>query len=120
MAESFSNSLTRAAGSVNSASGGAVGVTTNLITGISTSGVSVGDLIDNANFIAGTKVATIGASLVTADRDSTNSSAASSQIVKFLGMTTAFTSASSTKSILIGGTFANNTKQSGQSDCSCF
>jgi len=109
MAESFSNSLTRAAGSVNSASGGAIGVTTNLITGVSTSGVSVGDLIDNANYIAGTKVATIGASLVTADRDSTNSGAASSQIVKFLGMTTAFTSASSTKSILIGGTFANNT-----------
>ena len=109
MAESFSNSLTRAAGSVNSASGGAIGVTTNLITGISTSGVSVGDLIDNANYIAGTKVATIGASLVTADRDSTNSGAASSQIVKFLGMTTAFTSASSTKSILIGGTFANLT-----------
>ena len=62
----------------------------HLITGISTSGVSVGDLIDNANFIAGTKVATIGASLVTADRDSTNSGA-SSQIVKFLEMTTAFT-----------------------------
>ena len=69
MAESFSNSLTRAAGSVNSASGGAIGVTTNLITGVSTSGVSVGDLIDNANYIAGTKVSTIGASLVTADRD---------------------------------------------------
>lgn len=112
MAESFSNSLTRAAGSVNSVSTGAIGITTNLITGISTSGVSVGDLVDNGNYIAGTKVSSIGASQIIADRDSTNSASASSQAVKFLGMTTAFTSASATKSILIGGTFANNTNNS--------
>jgi hypothetical protein len=109
MAESFSNALSRAAGIVTTSSAGSIGITTNLITGISTSLVSVGDLVDNGNFIAGTKVATIGSGEVTADRDSTNTAAASSQIVRFLGVTTAYTSPAATKSILIGGTFANNT-----------
>lgn len=109
MAESFSNALTRAAGIVTTSSAGSIGITTNLITGISTGVVSVGDLIDNTNFIAGTKVATIGAGQVTADRNSTNTSATSSQTVRFLGVTTAYTSPAATKSILIGGTFANNT-----------
>ena len=40
MAEAFSNSLTRAAGIVTTSGSGAVGVTTNLITGISTVGVA--------------------------------------------------------------------------------
>jgi hypothetical protein len=109
MAESFSNALSRAAGIVTTSSAGSIGITTNLITGISTTSVSVGDLIDNANFIAGTKVSTIGSGQVTADRSSTNTAAASSQNVKFLGVTTVYTSPSATKSILIGGTFANNT-----------
>ena len=109
MAESFSNALTRAAGIVTTSSAGSIGITTNLITGISTGAVSVGNLIDNANFIAGTKVATIGAGQLTADRNSTNTSATTSQTVRFLGVTTAYTSAAATKSILIGGTFANNT-----------
>jgi hypothetical protein len=109
MAESFSNALTRAAGIVTTSSAGSIGVTTNLITGISTALVSVGDLIDNGNFIAGTKVATIGVGQVIADRNSTNTSSTSSQIVRFLGITTAYTSPAATKSILIGGTFANNT-----------
>jgi len=109
MAESFSNALTRAAGIVTTSSAGSIGVTTNLITGISTALVSVGDLIDNGNFIAGTKVATIGAGQVIADRNSTNTASTSSQIVRFLGITTAYTSPAATKSILIGGTFANNT-----------
>ena len=43
------------------------------------------------------------------DRASTNTASATSQIVKFLGVTTAYTSPSAVKSILIGGTFANNT-----------
>ena len=110
MAESFVNSVTRAVGVVTSSSAGAVGVQTNLITGITTTNVTVGDLIQNSNYIAGTKVASVvSTSSVTADRDSTNTTAASSQTVKFLGLTTAYTSAASTKSIIIGGTFANNT-----------
>ena len=109
MAESFSNALKRAAGIVTTSSSGSIGITTNLITGISTVGVAVSSLIDNANFIAGTKVSSIGVGQVVADRNSTNTAATTSQIVRFLGVTTAYTSPSGTKSILIGGTFANNT-----------
>ena len=58
----------------------------------------------------GTKVTAVGVASVTCDRDSTNTAAATSQNVKFLGVTTAYTS--SAKSILVGGTFANNTTQS--------
>ena len=111
MAEAFSNSVTRAAGIVSTSSSGAVGILTNLITGISTVDVAVNDLVDNTNFILGTKVSAIGVASVTCDRDSTNTSATSSQSVKFLGVTTAYTS-TSTKSILVGGTFANNTTSS--------
>jgi len=110
MAEAFSNKLTRAAGIVSTSSSGAVGVTSTWITGISTVGVAVSDLIDNQNFIAGTKVESIGIGTVYSDRASTNEAAASGQTFKFLGMTTAYTSAAATKSILIGGTFANNTE----------
>ena len=112
MAEAFSNKLTRAAGIVTTSTGGSIGVSTNIITGISTVGVAVSDLVVNSNFIAGSKVTVIGVSSVTVDRDSTNTAATSSQNVKFLGPTTAYTSASATKSILIGGTFANNTDNS--------
>ena len=109
MAESFVNSVTRAVGVVTSSSAGAVGVQTNLITGITTTNVTVGDIVHNSNYIAGTKVSSIGVNSTTVDRDSTNTTAASSQSVKYLGLTTAYTSASGTKSIIIGGTFANNT-----------
>ena len=114
MAEAFSNKLTRAAGIVTTSSSGAVGITSTIITGISTVGVAVSDLVDNTNFIAGTKVTGYGdaASQVVVDRASTNTVAASAQIFNFLGMTTAYTSAASTKSVLIGGTFANNTTNS--------
>lgn len=112
MAESFSNSVTRAAGIVTTSSAGSIGITTNLITGISTVGIAVSDLVDNTNFIAGSKVSSIGAGQVVVDRDSTNEAATSSQTVRFLGVTTAYTSPSGTKSILIGGTFANNTNNS--------
>ena len=111
MAEAFSNKLTRAAGIVTTATGGAIGITTNLITGISTVHVAVNDLVDTGNFILGTKVTNIGVSSVTCNRDSTNTTAATSQTVKFLGVTTAYTS-TGTKSILVGGTFANNTTSS--------
>ena len=113
MAEQFSNKLARAAGIVTSNSSAAIGITTTMITGVSTAAVSVGDLIDNSNFIGGTKVSSIGVGSVYANRDSTNTAATgSNQSVKFLGVTTVYTSASATKSILIGGTFANNTANS--------
>ena len=112
MAEAFSNKLTRAAGIVTTSTGGAIGINTTIITGISTVGVAVSDLVVNTNFIAGTKITEIGASAVTVDRTSSNTAATSSQTVRFLGPTTAYTSASATKTILIGGTFANNTDNS--------
>tara|TARA_B100001109_G_scaffold88904_1_gene72640 strand:- start:33 stop:572 length:540 start_codon:yes stop_codon:yes gene_type:complete len=109
MAESFSNKLARAVGIETSSSGGTVGVTTTMITGISTGAVSVGDLIDNQHYIAGTKVVTIGIGSVFADRDSTNTASASGQNVNFLAPTEVYASPGGTKSIIIGGTFANNT-----------
>ena len=109
MAEAFSNKVARAVGVVNTATGGSIGVTTNLITGISTTGVNLGDLIDNGNYIAGTKVSTVGAGQVIVDRDSTNTASATSQIVKFLQPSVLYTSPNGVKTILIGGTFANNT-----------
>ena len=112
MAEAFSNKVARAAGIVTSMTDGAIGINTNLITGISTVGVAVSDLVDNGNYILGTKVSSVGASQVICDRDSTNTAAATAQNDKFLGPTTAYSSASATKSILVGGTFANNTGNS--------
>ena len=108
MAESFSNKVARAVGVVTTSTGASIGISTNLITGISTVGVAVGDLIETGNYLGGTKVSTIGSGQVTADRDSTNGAAASSQTVKFLTPTTLYTS-TGVKTILIGGTFANNT-----------
>jgi len=46
MAEAFSNKVARAAGIVTSMTGGAIGITTNLITGISTTNVAANDLVD--------------------------------------------------------------------------
>jgi|TARA_B100001059_G_scaffold234767_1_gene278172 hypothetical protein len=109
MAEAFSNKLARAVGVVNSSAAGAIGITTNKITGISTSGVTVGDLVDNQNYIAGTTISSIGVGQVVVDRDSTNTSSTTGQNVKFLQPSTIYTSPGSTKTILIGGTFANNT-----------
>ena len=50
-----------------------------------------------------------GIGTVYADRASTNTASATNQTVNFLGVTTAFTASATEKSILIGGTFANNT-----------
>ena len=110
MAESFVNSLTRAAGIVTTITGGSIGITTNKISGISTAGIGVSDLVDNTNYIAGTIVQSVGVTSIVVSRDSTNSAAATNQTLKFLGVTTALTAAD--KSILIGGTFANNTDSS--------
>ena len=110
MAESFVNSLTRAAGIVTTITGGSIGITTNKISGISTAGIGVSDLVDNTNYIAGTIVQSVGVTSIVVSRDSTNSAAATNQTLKFLGVTTALTAAD--KSILIGGTFSNNTNSS--------
>tara|TARA_Y100001963_G_C6707834_1_gene412780 strand:+ start:107 stop:649 length:543 start_codon:yes stop_codon:yes gene_type:complete len=110
MAEAFSNKLARAVGIVSTVSAGSVGVTTNHITGITTVDVSVGDLISNANYIHGTKVQSVGLGSVIANRDSTNTTAVDGNgVFKFLGITSAYVSPAATKSILIGGTFGNNT-----------
>ena len=109
MAEAFSNKVARAVGVVTTSTGGSIGITTNLITGISTGGVSIDDLVDTGNYIAGTKVSSIGAGQVVVDRDSTNTASATSQTVKFMQPQVLYTSPASTKTILIGGTFANNT-----------
>ena len=111
MAEAFSNKVQRAAGIVSTSTGGAVGILTNLITGISTVDVHINDIVDNQHFLLGTKITAVGVASVTCDRDSTNTAAATAQNVNFLGVTTAYTS-TGTKSILVGGTFANNTTQS--------
>ena len=110
MAEAFSNSLTRAVGIVTTATGGSISAGASTITGISTAGIGVSDLVDNANYIAGTIVESLGVGTAYVSRDSTNSAAATNQSLTFLGVTTALTAAD--KSILIGGTFANNTNSS--------
>ena len=109
MAEAFSNKVARAVGVVTTSTGASIGITTTLITGISTAGVAVGDMIDTGNYIAGTKVSSIGIGSVFADRDSTNAASATSQTVKFMQPTILYTSPINVKTILIGGTFANNT-----------
>ena len=109
MAESFSNKVGRAVGVVTTSTGASIGITTTLITGISTAGVAVGDMIDTGNYIAGTKVSSIGIGSVFVDRDSTNTASATSQTVKFMQPTILYTSPVNVKTILIGGTFANNT-----------
>ena len=109
MAEAFSNKLVRAAGIVTTSSAGSIGALGTTITGISTAGVAVNDLVDNTHFIAGSKVQVIGVGQVTVNRASTNTATATGQNVKFLTATEAYASPSATKSILIGGTFANNT-----------
>ena len=94
MAESFTNSLGRAVGVVTTATSGSIGIQTNKVTGISTTGIGVSAIVDNQHYIAGTKVLNFGtaAQEVVFDRDSTNTAAASSQTLKFLGVTTSYTS----------------------------
>ena len=112
MAEAFSNKVVRAAGIVTSYSGSTIGAGGTTITVTANTGIGVSFLVDNQNFIAGTKVHSIDGTTIYVDKSSTNTASASSQTVKFLGPTTAYTSPSATKSIIIGGTFANNTSNS--------
>ena len=100
MAESFTNKIVRAAGIVSTTdAGAAIGAGASAITSIQTADLNVGDLVVNQHFRAGAKIHSI----------TNDTSAATNQIVKFLGVTTAYTSPAATKSILIGGTFANLT-----------
>ena len=112
MAEAFTNKLVRAAGIVSTTdSTAAIGANATAITNIQTANLHVGDLVVSQHFRAGAKVRTVtNSTSVVIDRASTNTSATTSQIVKFLGVTTAFTSSGTEKSILIGGTFANLTE----------
>jgi hypothetical protein len=112
MAEAFSNSLARAAGIVTTYSGSTVAAASTAITVTANTGIGVSDLVDNQHFIAGTRVAQIDGTTIYTDRNSTNGASATSQTVRFLGPTTAYTSPASTKAILVGGTFANNTNNS--------
>lgn len=112
MAEVFSNQLTRAAGSVLTRTNSSVGAASTEITVSSNTGINVSDLIVNSNFIAGTKVHSINGNVINADRASVTDSASTGQVVKFLQPSNVYTSPSNTKSILIGGTFANNTNNS--------
>ena len=109
MAEVFVNSQTRAAGIVTTSTGATIGANATTITGVSTAGVAVGHMVDNQHFRGGAKVSALGVGQVTIDKTSTNSASAASQTVRFMGPTTCYTSPSATKSILIGGTFANLT-----------
>ena len=108
MAESFTSALKRFVGVVTTSSSGSIGITSTIITGISTVGVSSGYLVDNANFIGGSKVSVVGVGSVTVDSTSINTTLASTQSVSFVGLTTVYAS-TGLKSILIGGTLANNT-----------
>ena len=110
MAESFVNSLTRAAGIMTSYANCTVGAISTSITVSANTGIAVSDLVDNQNFLAGTKVTQIDGTTIYTDLTSTNTASSATQSVKFLGMTTAYTAAD--KSILIGGSFANNTTSS--------
>ena len=112
MAESFTNKIVRAAGIVSTTdAGAAIGAGASAITSIQTADLNVGDLVVNQHFRSGAKIHSItNATSLLVDRSSVNTAAATGQIVKFLGVTTAYTSPAATKSILIGGTFANLTQ----------
>ena len=112
MAESFTNKIVRAAGIVSTTdAGAAIGAGASAITSIQTADLNVGDLVVNQHFRSGAKIYSItNSSSLLVDRSSTNTTAAPGQKVKFLGVTTAYTSPAATKSILIGGTFSNLTQ----------
>ena len=111
MAEAFTNKIVRAVGIVSTFSTASIGVGASAITSIETTHLNVGDLVVNQHFRSGAKIYSItNSTSLLVDRTSTNTSAATNQIVKVLGVTTAFTASGTEKSILIGGTFANLTE----------
>ena len=109
MAESFNNSLVRSAGIQTTSASGTVGVSSDRITGISTAGVNVGDLVVNSNFRGNTKVSSVGITSVGVNATSTNTAISTSN-TQFLGVTTVYTATQ--KTILIGGTLSNLTNNS--------
>jgi hypothetical protein len=110
MAESFNNKLTSSAGIVTTSSVASIGAGATVITGISTAGISVGNMVDTTFFRGATKVYSVGAGQVLVDKTSTNQTAVTNQNVNFMGVTTSYTASS--KAILVGGTFANLTDNS--------
>ena len=115
MAESFSNALKRAVGITSTTSASVhFAATTNVVGGMNTTGITPGNLLVNQHYRQGAKITgfSTASGYVTVDRSSTNTSAVTGQIMSFLGVTTAYTSSATDKSILIGGTFANLTESS--------
>ena len=115
MAESFSNALKRAVGITSTTSASVhFAATTNVVGGMNTTGITTGNLVVNQHFRQGAKITgfSTASGYVTVDRSSTNTSAVTGQIMSFLGVTTAYTSSATDKSILIGGTFSNLTESS--------
>ena len=108
MAEAFSNSITKTVGVVTSYTGSTIGAAGTSITVTANTGIGVSDLVVNPHFVGGTKVTQIVGPTIYTDIASTNEASASSQVVKFLGVQTCYTSPAATKSILIGGTLTNN------------
>ena len=108
MAEAFSNSITKTVGVCTAYTGSTIGAAGTSITVTANTGIGVSDLVINQNFTGGTKVTQIDGTTIYTDIASTNESSASSQVVKFLGVQTCYTSPAATKSILIGGTLTNN------------
>ena len=107
MAESFTNALVRAAGFVTSHTAD-IGANSSVISGISTVNLAIGQLVDTPNHIGGTKITAVGVGQIAVDRSSTNSITSNAQTIRFIGLTTAYTS-TGVKSILVGGTISNNT-----------
>ena len=108
MAESFVNSITRTVGVITSYAGSSISAGSTSMTVTANTGIGVSDLVVNEHFIGGTKVTQIDGTTIYADTTSTNTSAASNQVIKFLGVQTCYTSDAGTKSILVGGTLTNN------------
>ena len=116
MAEVFTNALKRSVGVVTTSSSGSIGITSTIITGISTAGVAVGYLVDNGNFIGGAKVSVIGAGQVTVDSTSTNTSSTTTQTVNWPSSLTPliWTSGSTQKSVDNYDIYIDNVLQFGQ------
>ena len=92
MAELFVNALAKSAGIVTTSSNTSIGPNATVIAGVSTVNLGVGYLVVNQHFRGGTKVVSIDStSQVTVDKTSTNTAAANTQLVSFLGPTAVYT-----------------------------
>lgn len=114
MAESFANKSLRRVGVTSSVHTASIAAASDRITNISTFNVAVGALVDATQFIGGTRVLEIVSASnfgtsgeVRVDSTSSNVSTATVQTVGFNSVTAIDTATD--KSILIGGTLANNT-----------